>query len=269
MSEVEGSVETGNPDAGNWADGLDDYQEMIDAKGWKGPGDVLQSYAHLERAVGADKVVLPTGDADLTEWEGWAKLGTPEAADGYELGAPEGFEAYDQGLSDWFREAAHGAKLPAPIAQRLHDQFVERMQTSYGDMMQQQTQQQEEWEGSLRKEFGTAFDDRVSAARTAIREFGTPELQQAIDAAGLGSHPELVKAFANIGMALGKGPQFKDAESSGNFGTTPEMAKEEIAKIRSNPALYDQSHPEYKVLNEKLTRMTELAYGTEVIGGAG
>lgn len=267
MSDAEGSVlDAGNPDAeSNWAEGLDDYQEIISAKGWKGPGDVLQSYANLEKAVGSDKVVLPSGDTDLTEWDGWSKLGTPEEADGYELAAPEGFEQYDEGLSDWFREAAHNAKLPASIAQRLHDQFVDRMQQTYAEGMESHQHRQEEWESSLKKEFGNAFDERVGAARSAIREFGSPELQQALDEAGMGSHPELVRFMSKVGMSLGKGPQFKDSESAGQFGTTPDMAKEEIGKIRSNPALYDSAHPEYKLLNEKLTRMTELAYGNDVV----
>jgi len=66
-------------------------------------------------------------------------------------------------------------------------------------------------------------------------------------------------------MALGKGPQFKDAEGSGQFGTTPEMAQEQIAQIRANPALYDESHAEYKLLNEKLTKLNQLAYGEEPV----
>lgn len=43
------------------------------------------------------------------------------------------------------------------------------------------------------------------------------------------------------------------------------MAKEQIANIRANPALMDPAHAEYKVLNEKLTHLTELAYGNELI----
>ena len=151
------------------------------------------------------------------------------------------------------------------MAQGLHDSFVERMMGSYGEQVTAGQQQNEAWEGELRKEYGTAFEDRIAAARSAMREYGTPELQTAIDGAGLGSNPDLVRAFANIGMQLGKGPQFKDGESSGQFGTTPEMAKEQIAALRANPALMNPQHAEYKVLNERLTHLTELAYGTDVI----
>ena len=272
-NEAEGSVLTGTPDADsgeNWTDGFEDtVKEHMATKGYTDPSQLANAYINLEKAVGADKVVLPAADSDLSEWDGWSKLGAPEEASDYELAAPEGFEAYDKGLSDWFRDAAHSARLPAAQAQKLHDSFVERMMDSYKEMNTSTQQQNEAWETELRQEYGTAFDERIASARFAIREFGTPELQQALDAAGLGSNPDLVRTFSKIGMKLGSGPQFKDAEGSGQFGTTPEMALEQIATIRANPGLTDAAHPEYKVLNEKLTRLTELAYGTDIVANAG
>jgi len=272
MSEIEaeGSAEAGTPEAesGGWTDNFADNatKEHMALKGYDGPESLAAAYMNLEKSVGADKIVLPTEGSDLAEWDGWEKLGLPKEASGYELAAPEGFDQYDQGLSDWFKEAAHAAKMPASQAQRLHDAFVERMMGSYTEQVAAAQQQQEANEAELKKEYGTAFDKRVSAAKGALREFGSPEMTQKLDAAGLGSDPDFVRAFAKIGVALGKGPQFKDGnESSGSFGTTPEMAKDQIAAIRNNPGLMDKTHPEHKVLNEKLTRLTELAHGTEPV----
>lgn len=267
-NEAEGSIlETGNPDASatDWTQGLDDYQEVIEAKGWQGAGDVLKSYVHLEKQVGADKVVLPTDGTDLNEWEGWSKLGTPEKAEDYQLAAPEGFENYSQDLSDWFRSAAHETKLPASTAQGLHDRFVEYQMAQLQTAQNQVSDQQAEWEGELQKEYGTAFPQRVEAANRALREYGSDELKQLLVQTGLGSNPHVVRAFAKIGMTLGSGPQFKEGESAGMFGTTPEMAKEQIAAIRANPAFWDESHPENKPLKEKMNRLSELAHGTDVV----
>lgn len=271
MAEVEGSVqETGNPvdndsvDGGNeWRNGLDEFSEVIDSKGWKNNNDVLKSYVNLEKAVGADKVVLPQKDSDILQWEGWEKLGVPETSEQYAMNQPDNFESYDSNLSNDMRETFHQAKLTPQQAQFIHDKYVERMSNTFNESVQSQQDQAIDWENSLKKEYGRAFDERIEAARLAVREYGTPELQKALDESGLGSHPELVKAFSKVGMSLGKGPQFKDAESSGQFGITPDMAKEQIAQVRNNPGLYDQSHPEFKLLNEKLTKLTELAYGNE------
>ena len=272
MSEIEaeGSVLTGTPEAesGGWTDNFADAatKEHITSKGYENPEALAAAYINLEKAVGADKIVMPAEGTDVAEWDGWEKLGLPSDASGYELAAPEGFDQYDQGLSDWFKEAAHAAKMPASQAQRLHDAFVERMMGSYSEQVTNAQQQQAANEADLKKEYGAAFDERVAAARSALREFGSPEMVKKLDATGLGSDPDFVRAFAKIGVSLGKGSQFKDGnEASGSFGTTPEMAKEQIAAIRNNPGLMDKAHPEHKVLNEKLTRLNEMAHGTDPV----
>ena len=71
------------------------------------------------------------------------------------------------------------------------------------------------------------------------------------------------------GIALGKGGQFKDGEQAGNFGITPDMAKTQIAEVRAHPGLMDPTHAEHKVLQQKLTRLTELAFGTDLVAKAG
>ena len=68
MSEFEtGSVDTGNPVADaagapatntqeTWYSGLpEETRGMVEIKGWKGPEDAIQSYANLEKMLGADK----------------------------------------------------------------------------------------------------------------------------------------------------------------------------------------------------------------------
>lgn len=268
-NEAEGSIlETGNPEATatDWAAGLDEYQDTIAAKGWSGPGDVLKSYVNLEKQVGADKVVLPSEGSNLAEWEGWQKLGTPEKAEDYELAAPEGYEAYSQELSDWFRGAAHEMKLPKSMAQGFHDRYVEYMMAQAEGAQTQRADQQAEWENEIQKEFGNAFPQRVEAAKRAIREYGSPELEQLLAETGLGSNPHVVRAFVKAGVALGSGPVFKDGETSGQFGTTPEMAMEQIAALRGHPGYFDPGHPEHNALKNKMQRLSDLAYGTDDAG---
>ena len=268
-NEAEGSIlEVGNPEATatDWAAGLDEYQDTITAKGWSGPGDVLKSYVNLEKQVGADKVVLPTEGSNLAEWEGWQKLGTPEKAEDYVLSAPEGYESYSQELSDWFRGAAHEMKLPKSMAQGFHDRYVEYMMAQAEGAQTQRADQQVEWESELQKEYGNAFPQRVEAAKRAIREYGSPELEKLLAETGLGSNPHVVRAFVKAGVALGSGPVFKDGETSGQFGTTPEMALEQIAALRGHPGYFDPGHPEHNALKNKMQRLSDLAYGTDDAG---
>ena len=241
----------------SWADAK--YDEVIQAKGWGNADDVLKSYTNLEKTVGVDKVALPSGESDIFEWEGWSALGVPENSEEYKLAAPDGMGNYDQTLSDDMRQIFHQAKLTPQQAQFVHDKYVERY-AGQADLSQaEQSQQIEGWDKEIRGEYGTAYEERIAAARMAVREFGGDDLASLMDETGLGNHPTVVRAFVKAGMQLGQSGQFKDG-NSGSFGITPADAQKQIASIRSNPALMDTNHPEHRVLNEKLTTLYELAY---------
>ena len=237
----------------------DEYRSFVDNKGWKSADDALKSYVNLERQIGQDRVALPSEGDDVANWEGWSRLGTPETADGYELNVPQGYEEYSADLSDWFRQEAHSAKLPAHMAQRLHDAYVQRMMDGQSDAVLDQQRQFEDWGNEMKKEYGTAYDEKVGMARRAVRAFGSDQLTDLLNNTGLGNHPEMIRAFAKIGAELSTSNQFKDAEEAGSFGMTPEDARAEIARIRSHPGLMDKGDPENRVLNERLTQLYELA----------
>ena len=235
------------------------YEEVIQAKGWGSADDVLQSYTNLEKTIGSDKVALPAADQSILEWDGWSALGVPDDPADYSLAAPDGMGNYDQDLSQEMRSVFHEAKLTPEQAQFVHDKYVERF-ANQSDMAQaNQTQQLETWDKEIRAEYGVAFDERISAARMAVREFGGDDLANLMDETGLGNNPTVIRAFAKAGMALGQAGQFKEG-NTGSFGITPADAQAEIASLRANPALTDTNHAEYKVMNEKLTRLYELAY---------
>lgn len=237
----------------------DEYRSFVDNKGWKSADDALKSYVNLERQIGQDRVALPSEGDDVANWEGWSRLGTPETADGYELNVPQEYKEYSSDLSDWFRQEAHSAKLPAHMAQRLHDAYVQRMMDGQRDAVLDQQRQFEDWGNEMKKEYGTAYDEKVGMARRAVRAFGSDQLKDLLNNTGLGSHPEMIRAFAKIGAELSTSNQFKDAEEAGSFGMTPEDARAEIARIRSHPGLMDKGDPENRVLNERLTQLYELA----------
>lgn len=274
MSE-EGSVLAGNPveEQGNVEESVsatselttsewvsDEYKSFADNKGWKNSDDVLKSYVNLEKQIGQDRVALPNEGDDVAEWEGWSKLGTPETADGYELNVPQGYEEYSSDLSDWFRQEAHAAKVPASMAQRLHDAYVQRMMDGQSNSVLDQQRQFEDWGNEIKKEYGTAYDEKVGMARRAVRAFGSDNLSDMLNDTGLGNHPEMIRAFAKIGAELSTSRQFKDAEEAGSFSMTPENARAEIARIRSHPGLTNKGDPENRVLNDRLTQLYEIAH---------
>lgn len=253
-------------DTGIWTAGLDEETVAhLGNKGYDGLPAFAKGYMELEKAVGADKIVKPAANSDILEWDGWSELGTPDEESGYEMAAPEGFNQYDQALAGDMRSLFHKARLTPQQAAVIHDGYVERMGNAFAEGETEKQVRQDAEVGELKKELGSAFEERVVGAKSVVTEYGGDDVKTVLRDAGLDSNPALVRMFAQIRMALGTGPQFKDGEQSGRFGTTPEMAKEEIAKIRANPALMDKRHPEHKVLNQRLTQLNELAHGTDVI----
>jgi hypothetical protein len=49
---------------------------------------------------------------------------------------------------------------------------------------------------------GETFDQNVQAARSALKQFGTPELNGLLQDYGIGNHPEVIRIFTRIGKLL-------------------------------------------------------------------
>lgn len=62
----------------------------------------------------------------------------------------------------------------------------------------------------------------VKDAQAALARFGSPALSAFLDASGIGSHPEIIRAFAKIG-ALTREGQFHDGRQTTTDKRTPEQ----------------------------------------------
>ena len=65
----------------------------------------------------------------------------------------------------------------------------------------------------------------------ALDQFGTPELREALDQTGMGSHPEVIRVFSRIGAAISEGKVItggigtQDADKTQAEVMYPSMAK--------------------------------------------
>lgn len=131
-----------------------------------------------------------------------AKTGAPETYQTFTL--KEGLEI-DQPAMDKFIPIAKDLNLTQEQAQKLVDLQSELAQQSAAA-------DQAAWDSTLTgwvtnakadKEIGGAgFNDAIAHAGKAIATFGTAELKAALDATGVGNHPEFIRVFARIGKAI-------------------------------------------------------------------
>ncbi len=131
-----------------------------------------------------------------------AKVGAPEKYDTFKF--PEGVEV-DQPALDKFLPLAKELNLTQEQAQKLIDFQSEYIAAATKTAQSMWDTLQSDWVKAAKsdKEIGgQAFNENVGHAAKAIKQFGTPELKAALDATGVGNHPEFIRVFAKIGRAI-------------------------------------------------------------------
>jgi len=284
MSEDTGSVDTGNPPAEGGGDTIQapdattsapwiDSIENAETRAWaenkglhKGNFEnVVTSYHNLEKLFGADKagrtVTLLGDDASPEDVSAfYSKLGRPKEAKDYGLVAPEGG---DNSFADWasntFFEAGLTSKQAALLASKWEDFRAQAVQQqSDADVVSAN-----EAEATLRKEWGAAYDTKVSGINAAAEKLGitTDQLE------GLRSAMGPVEAMRFVdGLNTKMGDHDFDEGGENVTGVlTPEQATQAMNELQMNrefmDAWLDKSHPGHKAAVEKKTRLSKLAAG--------
>ena len=139
---------------------------------------------------------------------------TPAADEPFSVKAPEGAEAYQAdfekfaGDMDGWLKANPNASAREALAEAAARQ-AKLVGESQAQAMAQRDQQISAWGDELKadKDFGgEAFDKNVATAIKGLEAVGSPELRQMLDQTGLGSHPEIVRAFKKVGELVADAP---------------------------------------------------------------
>jgi hypothetical protein len=209
----------------------EDARGFVKNKGWDKPADLLDSYRHLERMVGTERLALPRDDGDRANWERvWNRLGRPEKPEGYKLPMPE--KGGDKALAKAFSARAHELGLTAKQARGLADWWNN---TAAGGLQKAERQRQTREAGeiaTLQDELGAAFDGEAAAARRAAALFGfdAETLTQIEGAIGTAA---MIRRFMAIGRALGE-DRIEGGADTG-FSPSVEAARARIEGLKADP----------------------------------
>tara|TARA_R110000796_G_scaffold14197_3_gene46481 strand:+ start:638 stop:1483 length:846 start_codon:yes stop_codon:yes gene_type:complete len=125
-----------------------------------------------------------------------------------DFATPEGFEAVDTEALERFKPVAQDLNLNQDQAQKLVDMFADERTKMIDTQVKQWEDTRAGWLKTSKDDpdiGGKNFDVKVGAAITALDTFGTPALREALEQSGMGSHPEVIRVFANIGEATSEG----------------------------------------------------------------
>lgn len=133
-----------------------------------------------------------------------------EGADGEASAAPEKYEAFfdadgkafTQEETAGFAEAAREIGLSQEKAQKL---FGAIKPLAEENVRKKTAEFSRQWAEASRNDpeiGGANFESVAGVAKTAYRQFTTPELRSVLDATGLGNHPEMIRLFYKVGKAM-------------------------------------------------------------------
>jgi hypothetical protein len=209
----------------------------VQNKGWKEPGQVLDSYIALEKTFGADKagrtVILPGEKAEAAELDAfYAKLGRPAEPKDYKVTVPEG---HDPKFADGFKAKAHELGLTAKQVEGLaawNNEQVAGMQSAQANQSVESFNRDVQ---TLKTEWGAAHDQNVVVARSAAQALGLSA--DFIDkVSGAVGHKATMELLHKIGSKTGESEFVATSSTSYGGALTPGQAKAEIAAHKQDKA---------------------------------
>lgn len=225
----------------------------------KDVGNLAKSYINAQQLIGADKLAAPKNPSEEQLSEIYNYLGKPETPDAYEV-AVDGNIITEEAANS-YKDVAHKLNLTPQQASGILEYYKGLATSTQEQAVQEIEYQREQVENDLKKEWGQAYEQKISSAGQVIKEYGNPEMLewQLADGTKLGNHPEFIKAFANI-ADFRQSVTSEDTISNTTSGSvmTPKEAQAEIDAIMRSPDYVNRENVVAR--NRAIERVQEL-YG--------
>lgn len=259
-----GSVQGGGAVAAfDWkSSGIDDAgMNVVTTKGFKGPGDLLNSYVNLEKLVGGDKVPWPK-DGDEAGWNAlYAKMGRPEKPDGYKIPIPEGVPG---DFAKSASEAFHKHGLSAKQAEGLGGWWNETMKAQHEAAETAFDARVEKEFGEVKAAWGGAFEQNAEIARRAARQFGIGKEDLESMERGIGTK-RTYELLHKIGAGLGEDQGVGATAGQSGFRMSADGARAEISRLKTDAefmkAYFNADHAAHKDAVAKMENLHKAASG--------
>jgi len=201
---------------------------------------------NAQKLIGADKIPMPVNPTDEDLDRIYSRLGTPEAATGYEL--PVDGNIITEEVASNYADIAHKLRLTPDQAKGVLDYYKSTVEQSGAATMEQVEISRENTESVLKQEWGRAYEQKVQAASSVAQEFADPEMFNLTlqDGSKLGDNPEFIKAFAKIAdFRQSVTSEDTVAEMSQSGIMTPASAQAEVDAIMNDRshAYWDRKNP--------------------------
>ena len=218
---------------------------------------LAKSYVHAQKLVGSDKIPVPNKFATEKDWDAvYEKLGRPADATGYKYDLPEDKNLDAEALNNFSTQAHKLGLLPGQAngVVQFYNEAMSKVQQEQDNVA---VAAREASTSELKKEWGQAYDQKVSQAANLAQSVGANELLNAnmADGTKLGDHPVMIKAFAQLAGKMGED---SITQSSGPTYQTPAQLEKDIGELTMpGSAYWDKTHPNHKLAVEEVLALRE------------
>jgi len=218
---------------------------------------LAKSFVHAQKLVGTDKIPVPNKYATEDDWNAvYEKLGRPADPNGYKYDLPEDQKIDETALKS-FSDQAHKLGLLPGQANGMVKFYNEMTAASLQEADTKATAAREASSTELKKEWGQAYDQKISQAANLAKTVGATELfnQNMADGTKLGDHPVMIKAFAELAGKMGEDTI---TQSSGPVFQTPAQIEKEIGELTMpGSAYWDKRHPNHQAAVTEVLALRE------------
>jgi hypothetical protein len=229
---------------------------------------LVKSYVHGQKRLGSAINIPGQNATDDEKNEFLKKLGRPDSPDKYTTldfaGLPDGLSHNEEFIKK-FREASHASGLSDAQQRSILQNILKyEMEAAKNATMTEEASFQKA-QKELRTKLGEAYDQRVSMAKKAYETFIPEAARERFREMGLENDPDFIVGFSSIGEKMMEDRSIDGTGGANSLVMTPDEAKSEIAKIRSNPEhpyvnRKFEGTPERQMAAERMQRLYSLAY---------
>lgn len=242
-------------------------------------GDLAKGYVSAQKMIGDPNSLIkipgsdPTSEEGSEEWGGvYSKLGRPGEAKEYKMPDELNVEMQTKlGLTtetlSEFGDIAHKLGLSQHQFKGVMDWYLGFGNSQIDAFTQEQQAASEEAAAAiegLKKEWGSAYDDRMNMGVAAIEEAmgdDAKDLVAAIEETGLGDNPLMLKFLASVGESMQEDNGGGESRNSFDNALTPAQATAKIAELQSDTDFQnrymDANHPGHAEAVKTMTRLFE------------
>jgi hypothetical protein len=243
-----------------WFDKLDpDLRNNPGITKFKSEADLAKSYVELQKALGKDKVTLPTDKSTPDELKAfWKKIGAPEKPEDYDIGDEDIVEQarLDFATKEQFRKAMYEegyTKKQFDAAWKFYKQSTNNRITQEVEAIKKM---RDVSETELRGKWGAAYEAKVEGAQKVINSFFKDKgVRKEFEV--LANDKGFIEAMADIAERLGEDKIGGRARAT----LTPNEAQAELNTMMMDKKgpLYNELDPAHDAAVDRFAELQQMA----------